>query len=145
MSACTKSVNHSLVKVEQNKRKAVFRNPCNVQYDVTEVDGCLVNEGIRADYLVTEVRSTSVLVELKGADVSHACDQLLASVVHPEITPLLEDRIGFLVICSKYPRFDTFVAKAKQICARRYKAGFHVVVNQGEFDIARVAAIDGPT
>jgi len=141
---CTKIVTHSIVKVEQNKRKASFKNPNNVPYAVTEVDECLVKGGIRSDYLVSEVGSTSILVELKGKDVKHACEQLFASVRDPAITPLLEKKIGFLVICSKYPKIDSFVMKAKQKCATEFKAGFHVVCDQREFEIRKVADIKGP-
>jgi hypothetical protein len=140
---CTKRVNHSYVKVEENKRKAVFRNPNNVEYDVTTIDNCLITNGIRSDYLVSEVGSISILIELKGYDVAHACEQLLATVRRSEVRPYLEKRVGFLVVCRKYPRFDTFVAKAKQRCARDLKAGFHVVCDKGEFDIDQVAAING--
>lgn len=141
--SCTKRVTHSKVKVEENKRKAVFRNPNNVDYDITTIDGCLVTEGIRSDFMVSEVGSISILIELKGKDVAHACDQLMATVKRDNVKKLMESRVGFLVICRKFPRFDTFVAKAKQKCASELKAGFHVVCDQGEFDIAQVAAING--
>lgn len=141
---CTKSVTNTLVKVEENKKKAVFRNKVAANYDISQVDGCLITEGMRCDKLITKTGVVSVLVELKGRDVAHACDQLFATVEHPSIKEILEKKIGFLVICSKVPRFDGFVVKAKQRAAKTYKAGFHVVCNQGEFDIERVAAIDGP-
>lgn len=143
VGSCTKRVRHSKVKVEENKRKAVFRNPDNLHYDVTTVDGCLVTEGMRSDFIVSEVGNISILIELKGKDVAHACDQLLATIEKDSVRNILEDRVGFLVICRKFPRFDTFVARAKQKCAREFKAGFHVVCDQGEFDIDQVAAING--
>ena len=141
---CTETVTHSKIKVEQNKRKATFCNEARDEYEISEVDGCLVTEGIRCDNLVSRKDDHSVLVELKGSDVSHACEQLFASVEHPTVAPLLKQNVGFLVICSKYPRFDTFVRRAKERAMKQYRAGFHVVKNSGEFDIERVTAIDGP-
>lgn len=141
--ACTQHVTHSRVKVEENKRKAVFLNPGNKKYSVITVDGCLITEGERSDYIVSETGNASVLVELKGRDVEHACQQLLTTVKSKEAKAVLEKKVGFLVICRKFPRFDTFVAKAKQKCAREHKAGFHVVCDQGEFDIEDVVAISG--
>lgn len=99
---------------------------------------------MRCDKLVTKKGVASVLVELKGKDVAHACEQLFSSVVHENVTPLLEKNIGFMVICSRSPRFDGFVAKAKQRAAKQFKAGFHIITNEGEFDIERAVAIDGP-
>jgi hypothetical protein len=141
---CSEFVNHSLVQVEENKRKARFRNPAKKEYKITEIDDCIVKEGVRADWLISEIGNASVLIELKGSDVKHACDQLFASAEHLDVKPLLEKRIGFLVVCSKYPRFDTFVIKAKQHSANKYRCGFHVVQDKGEFDIERIVAIDGP-
>lgn len=141
---CTEILSHSNIKVEENKRKAIFLNPSKAEFSVTKIDGCLVTgEEIRCDYLVSEIGEASALVELKGKDVSHACDQLLASARHNKVKPLLEDKIGFLVVCSKYPRFDTFVAKAKQRAAKEFKAGFHVVCDRGEFNIRDLVRIDG--
>jgi len=141
---CTSRVNHSKIKVEENKRKAIFNNPSRQDYEVSKVDGCLITNGIRCDNLVSRCDDLSVLVELKGGDVGHACDQLFQAVKDANVTPLLKGKAGFLVICSKYPRFDSFVRRAKERAAKEYKAGFHVVCNKGEFDIDRVVAIDGP-
>lgn len=141
-SECTKTVRFTKVKIEENKRKAVFRNPKKLKYEVTMIDDCLIKTGIRADYLVTEASNLSALVELKGTGVSHACDQLFASAENQKVKELIGKKLGFLVICSKYPRFDGFVAKAKQRAADKYKAGFHVIQNEGEFNIADVVDIE---
>jgi len=141
---CTEVTTDKLIFVEEHKRKVVFRNPCGRVYRKTIVDGCLIQDGIRADYLVSEAKSASVIVELNGSCVEHACEQLFVTAEHPSIKPLLEVKIGFIVMCSKYPRFDTFVRKAKDRCRKKYKCGFHVVCTRREFDIDRVVAIDGP-
>jgi len=142
--SCTETVSHSRVKVEENSSKAIFKNDHREEFKISQVDGCLVKDGIRCDKLVSKPNTASVLVELKGSDVSHACDQLFASANHPAVKPLLEKRLGFLVICARVPRFDGFVLKAKQRAAKQFKAGFHIVKNRGEFDIERAVAIDGP-
>lgn len=141
---CSLVKSDSKIKVEENGRKAVFNNIERQDFTVSEVDGCLITDGPRADYLVSKNGSTSVLVELKGRNVEHACDQLFASLEHDNVQNLLEGKLGLLIICRKFPRFDTYVAKAKTKCARTLKAGFHVVCDKGEFDIERVAAINGP-
>lgn len=141
---CTSRIYSSKIKLEENKRKAVFNNPNKDAYEITKVDGCAIKEGVRCDYFITNMSTASVFVELKGCDLSHASQQLLATAQHKSIKPLVKGKLGFLVICSKFPRFDTSVIKAKIECARKYKAGFHVVCRHGEFDIERVASIDGP-
>jgi len=144
--ACTEKVSHTKIKVEENQRKATFLNPDSKEFKITLVDGCVIPRGeTAADYLIVKESVASVFIELKGTDVSHACDQLFATVEDMRIKNLIKGKIGFLVICSRYPRFDSYVARAKTKAARKYKAGFHVVVNKGEFNIERCAAIDGPT
>ncbi|MBT9373118.1 hypothetical protein [Rhizobium sp. CSW-27] len=140
---CTISVNHSNVKVEENKRKAVFKNSSCSLYRVSKIDDCIITDGVRADYLVSKDGVASVVVELKGKNVQHACDQIFASALHEDVKPLLEKRLGFLIVCSKFPRFDTYVLKAKVRAAKEFKAGFHVVCDQGVFDIENVCSISG--
>lgn len=140
---CTEEKYNSIIVVSENKRKAKFRNPERKKYSVSTIDGCLIKDGVRADYLVTEEAEASVLVELKGADVSHACDQLFASAKNEKVKNLMRKSIGFLVVCSKYPRFDTFIARAKTKAARQYKAGFHVLCDQREVDIHEIVSING--
>jgi hypothetical protein len=145
VSRCIVTKTDSLIKVEENKRKAVFRNPHNKAYQVAKIDGCLVtDDGIRADFAVSDEGDQSVIVELKGSDVGHGCAQVLAAATHPSVKPHLKRRVGFLIVCSKFPKFDTQVRKAKDRAAKQFGSGFHVVCKHGEFDINRVLAINGP-
>lgn len=142
---CVKNVSHTKVKVEEKGKKAIFVNTGTEEFKVVSVDGCVIPKGETAsDYLVVKNKTASVFVELKGKDVNHACDQLFSTKEDPRVQKFIEGKVGFLVVCSKYPRFDTYVARAKQKAAKTYNAGFHVVCNKGEFDIERCAAIDGP-
>jgi len=138
---CTQIVSHTTVKVEENKRKALFRNPESKSYRVTRVDDCVVTEGPRADYLVVADGTHSVLVELKGKNVAHACEQLFASARHKDVARLITPSLGFLVVCSRFPRVDTSVLKAKTKAAREYNAGFHVVCDKGSFEIEKIVSI----
>jgi hypothetical protein len=133
--SCTEITHASLIKVEENGKKAFFKNPDRKKYAKTEVDGCLINDGIRCDYLVNEVGVASVLIELKGTDVKHAKKQLLASIVRPEIKKLLENKVGCLVISSQSPSFNAFIREAKMEFRAKHKAGFTVKTRQGEFNI----------
>lgn len=141
---CCKNISHRKIKIEEKGKSVTFLNPEGELYVVCDVDGCLITEGPRADKLVSKIGTASVIVELKGTDVGHACKQLLASMKSQKLTAALEKNVGFLVVCQRYPRFDAFVAKAKQQSAKLYKAGFHVVSSPKELQLERVAAINGP-
>lgn len=141
---CISIVNHPIVKVEENKKKEKFKNAEKKSYKIIDIDGCLITDGQRCDELVSDQETSSILVKLKGTDVSQTCNQLFSTAASGTVKPHLTGNIGFLVVCSRYPRFDSFVAKAKQKAAKQYKAGFHIVTGDDELDIQRVAAIDGP-
>lgn len=140
---CVEKVRHSLVKVGEKGRIATFKNPTNEEFLKIQVDGCLVTIGVRADAIVSN-ESSSVIVEFKGGGLNHACEQLFSTVENEVILPYLKKKVGFLIVCSKYPSFDSFVRKAKMHALKKYRCGFHVVCNRGEFDIDRITAIDGP-
>lgn len=79
--SCTVKNSNSKIKVEENKRKAIFLNPERENFTVTEVDGCLIPRGqTAADYLVVKPRVASILVELKGRNVERACAQLFSTI-----------------------------------------------------------------
>jgi hypothetical protein len=140
---CTSKVRHPIVKVEENSKKAIFKNKDRSEFSITKVDGCLITEGRRSDYLVSRIGSVSLLIELKGACLEHACNQLLATAENSKIKGLLERRFGLLVVAARYPSFDSHVIKAKQHCAKKYKAGFHVVCGNKHLDIDQLAGISG--
>jgi hypothetical protein len=81
---------------------------------------------------------------LKGKDIEHACDQIFTSAKMPEVKKLLGKKLGFLIVCSRYPRFDSFVRRAKEESLKKFKAPLHVVCDKGEFDIRKVVRFDGP-
>jgi hypothetical protein len=47
---------------------------------IVTVDGGMITEGIRADYVVAHPKLVDVIVELKGSDVPHAVQQICATV-----------------------------------------------------------------
>jgi hypothetical protein len=139
---CTVYTEASSVKVEEKKAKAVFLNPNSKKYSVTEIDGCLIKDGARCDFLVCEIGSASVFVELKGSKIEKACDQLLATIDREEVKPFLEKKIGFLVVASQSkPSCKTTIQKRAQKFSTKYKAGFRVSTSVHKFDIHEVVKI----
>lgn len=131
MSKCISVVNHSKVKVEENKRKAVFINSNRENYEIGIIDGCLVKSGIRADYFVSSAETT-VLVELKGTNIDHACNQLFAAVEHANVKDKIKDKVGFLIICSRVPTATTSTLISQQKAKRIYNAKLKIYCNQRE-------------
>jgi len=102
--------------VEENGRKAVFLNPEKAPIKKVQVDGCLiVSDTLRADYIVSKPGVVDVIVELKGKDISHARDQIVATLPYWKAHPPFSEKIAGLIICSKSPMSssDLQVMKAK--------------------------------
>ena len=134
MNACIETVTHSRIKIEEHKRKATFLNPNGATYQKGKVDGCLVTEGIRTDYFVNG-EGRSVLIELKGCNVKHACDQLFATAEHKDVKPYLTGKLGFLIICSRFPSHNTSIQLAMNKARKKYGAVFLVFTCEREVNI----------
>ncbi|AZI35824.1 hypothetical protein [Caenibius tardaugens] len=79
----------------------------------------------------------SVIVELKGKDLDHACQQVMATIAHADCQPWLEAKRGILIVCSRYPSFDTSVAKAK-VAARKRGIRLSVVCDKADTEFEKV-------
>lgn len=126
---CVEDLSVSVVTVREHGKRASFNNPQNADFQRIRVDDCLIKEGMRADWIVRKVGVASAVVELKGADVGHACRQLHRTAGHPAVQQYLESRVAFLVVSSRSPSFDTRVARAKE---EARKAGIKLTVKTRE-------------
>jgi hypothetical protein len=141
MKNCIIVLSHSKVKVGENGRSVIFLNPSNSEITVGQVDDCLITDGIRSDNLIHD-DTHIVFVEFKGCDLNHACKQLFATATHASMGKFIRGKqIGFLIVCSRYPRNNTSVQMAQSKAMRQYKAGFKVVCNKGEFRLNAISGI----
>ena len=136
---CTKNHKNKLIRISENGRTLLFKNPEAKEYSVTRVDGCLINdEKKKCDFLVSEKDSASVFVEFKGRNVEEACAQLKETINHKNVRDIIETKIACIVMCSKFPKFDTYVIKAKEHFAKKYKAHLHVFTGNREIEMAKI-------
>lgn len=72
-----------IIVVEENKKKFTLNNPNEKYIYQVKVDGCLIpKEAVKCDYLfeINNPISAVLYIELKGNDVKHAYEQLIATV-----------------------------------------------------------------
>ncbi|MGK9167919.1 hypothetical protein KXR53_16550 [Inquilinus limosus] len=133
-NGCVEEIRHKKISIEERGRKVDFTNAKEDLFRRIQVDNCLIKEGHRADWIVTKVNVGSVIVELKGKDVRHACKQLFATLESENCKEWLENKIAMLIICSRAPAFDSFVIDSK---TRARKLGIRLTVktNRAEYDI----------
>jgi len=78
-SKCILRLTDTRIKCEEKKRKIVFYNPSRISVSKIIVDGCQITKGVRCDFLVT-YGETENFIELKGEDIRHAFEQLIATI-----------------------------------------------------------------
>jgi len=99
--------------VEENRKSAVFLNPQNLEVLRVKVDGCLQVNAIASDWIVASPECGDIVIELKGCDVNRAIDQIIATLAFWRKHELCSARQSALIVCSRYPRFDTKLQRAK--------------------------------
>jgi hypothetical protein len=140
---CTCEQSHSRIKVQERGRSAVFLNLSRAIVLLTRIDGCVVKNQTAADWVVTWTASRELIVELKGRNVEHACDQIwhTAQLVHRNCPG---SKLAGLIVCSQFPRFNTAIQKAKTSFARQFSGPLHVVSRNCEYDVDHVFSFRGP-
>lgn len=142
---CREVLTDSKVKVEENGKKAVFANASRAVFSRVRVDGCLVNGAVSADFLVAKADVGHVIVELKGKDVVHAYEQILATAKSLKACSQRPVRIAGLIVCTEYPRgIARSAQRLRDQFAREFKGPIHVVASNNEYVIEKVLAFNGP-
>lgn len=79
--ACIRQTSNPLIVFKEKKAKITFQNTEHKEYQHITVDGCVIKEGNKCDFLlVSNEYGDQYFVELKGEDVNHAVEQLEASM-----------------------------------------------------------------
>lgn len=131
------------IKVEELKRKAVFKNAARVEFIKVQVDGCAIKGRKAADWLVERDGVGQIIVELKGKNVEQGVKQVLETADFWKKNKLRQGKLAGLIVCSQYPQVDTAVQKAKQSFATRHKAQLHVVCGNREYVFENVFKATG--
>jgi len=144
MTGCVEVLKVSRIKVEENKRRVLIKNDSKEKYIKYKVDGCLISGQIACDYVIAKPKVGDVIIELKGTDVDHAVLQILNTANYWKKNKLNSGSLAALVVCTRYPRIDTKIQRAKSKFARDFKGPLHVVTKNEEFEFVRLLSFKGP-
>jgi hypothetical protein len=116
--------NHHIVlsDTESKNKYSKFRleNPQKSKIRIIRVDGCVIKQGIRCDYLIILPNELEIYVELKGKDVEHAVKQLESSI--KKLTKnLFSEKLCF-VASTRCPINSPQIQKLKKNFKRNYNA-----------------------
>lgn len=140
---CVTVTSVSNIKVEENGRSAVVRNPENLEFEVVEVDGCVETDGRRADWVIERDRA-SVVVELKGRGVEHGADQITATAHRWVTTEQRCDRIAGLIVARQYPKSSASIQRKQEHFAKTFQAPLHVVTKNTAYEFEFLFSFRGP-
>jgi hypothetical protein len=121
---CIERHNNSLFTLEERNSKVNFENPHRYNIERVRIDGCVIREGERCDYLVN-VQSVdlSIFVELKGSDIAKAITQLKAT--SQKLAEELYSRKIWLVNSTRVPQ-GTDIPNLKREVKKKYQADLKV-------------------
>ncbi|WP_295935968.1 hypothetical protein [uncultured Xanthomonas sp.] len=126
-AACTTTSSDSKIKVgEKGSTSAVFENGSRSQFILIRFDGCVVRNELACDWIVEKVLTARVAIELKGADIEHAAKQIEAALDYMKKNGMSELKLGGLIVCTRYPSFDTTFQRIKQRIAKNFQAPIKV-------------------
>ncbi len=99
---CRVTCEDAIIVFEENQRTMRFLNTHRRSVEKVKVDGCLLREGRKCDYLLIDHEQKEYYVELKGIGVLHAFDQIEATVqqISQQTTQL---RQGFVIATRVMP------------------------------------------
>lgn len=125
---CSKNDDSKYIVVSDKKSKeARFINDAKESIKIIRVDGCVINDGIRADYALRFSDDSCIIIELKGGKVAHALDQIEATAQNGLKNSWLKKPIAGLVVGSKVsPAISTVLQRAKLAHKTKYNAHLHV-------------------
>lgn len=103
---CVTSLNNKVVPVEENGKKCIFNNPHQTEIRKIKFDKCLIpqtQQQLSCDYGIwVDLCNKCYFIELKGKDIKHACNQLVATINYVREN-YDEELVGMEVIAAIVP------------------------------------------
>jgi len=118
--ACILQTNSKMIVFRENKSEFRIENKAQRQVEKHQVDGCLISNGIKCDWLLIDSETRKeAYIELKGSDVEHAINQIVASAKSLSKTPA-DKKLGY-VICTKSPLNSTEIQRHTKALLQHHK------------------------
>ena len=137
LSDCTDNSSDSRIKISECGRQAVFLNATRKAFRIVRADACLYTGVEAADWIVCGPEG-DVIVELKGCDVSHALDQVVNTMRMWRKDRDVAAKMVGLIVCSRVPRFDSKIQRAKLTVAKDFRTKLHVCSRNQEHEFSKL-------
>ena len=111
---------------------------------VSRADGCMYVNKTSCDFVGSCTEAGDVFIELKGCDVDQGLKQIETTLKDWRAKGWLGRLRAGLIVCTRYPRQDSKIQRARNKFARDFGAPLHVVRHGQSFRFERILAFDGP-
>jgi len=121
IDSCNDTTQNKIVSVSENRRTFRVNNKSLFTINSVTVDDCYITAGLKCDFLfevIDEELKEVFYVELKGSDISHAIQQLEATVKHCFSIHKTVPRKCYIV-ASRVPKALTSTQKIKKEFKRK--------------------------
>ena len=121
IDSCNDGTQNKIISVSENKRTFKINNKSLFIINSVTVDDCYITSGLKCDFLfeiIDEELKEVFYVELKGSDISHAVQQLEATLKHCLSIHKTVPRSCFIV-ASRVPKALTSTQKMKKEFKRK--------------------------
>ncbi len=118
---CVTESTDSIIRFGEKRSVIRFHNNNRLLFKKVQVDGCAITDGIKCDYLLcSENEQDEYFIELKGSDISHAIDQLRATIL--QLGEYNNNRHAFVVCTNVAPILSTEIQRAKSEFKQRFNS-----------------------
>jgi len=107
---CSEYTNDPKIKLADHRSSyALFINDARERFRKTQIDGCIVNGELASDWLLQSEKYGALIVELKGRNVGHAMDQIMATIriVRDKGLAAQNEPLGALIVSNCGPKIAT--------------------------------------
>lgn len=136
MERCIVATNNPIEKFEERRSVLNIKNAARRDLLRLRVDGCLIVEGRRCDWLLIDSKTeTEIFIELKGVDVTEGIKQLCSSVDALSKKP--PKKYGYIV-CTRCPISSPAVQKLQKTLLRTHSMTLRVKTTVHTEDIEKL-------
>lgn len=122
LERCTEELDHQRITLRAHGRRATFLNSEGKKIRKVDVDCWLASaDGAKADYLVCKPGVADVIVELKGKDIHHGIEQIVATCTHWKKHPYCSERLGGLIVFTRSPERSAALDNIKTKLLAKHK------------------------
>lgn len=124
---CQTVVSDCRIVIKEKGRSLTIWNENRTKYILTRYDGCVKEDELAADFVLSLPGCGDLIVELKGVSVDHAYKQVKATARFWSDHHLRCGKMAAVIVCTQYPRFPTKMQRVQAEFARVSKGYIHVV------------------